>query len=65
MAFSSLYIVRPGEQVFAARKRLALEICTQSIGKYRDIQFVRNLTQLKYLFFAEELRFVDQHAMQW
>jgi len=56
--------VGPREQVLAALEQLPLEIRAQPVAQHRDAKAVDHLAQLPHLRFAQELRLVDQHAMQ-
>src|ERR1044072_814994 len=55
-------VVRPPEELRAARKELATEIGAQSIAEHRDVELVDHRPELPHLLAGQELRFVDQHA---
>ena len=59
-----LQVVGPGQQVLAAFEQLAAKIRAQTEGQNRNAASVHHVTQLPDLRLAEELRFVDQHAIE-
>src|SRR5688572_9865342 len=56
--------IRPGQQIFTALKKLSAKIRSQTIAKYRHIQIVHNVRQLRYLSFGEKLALINQNATQ-
>ena len=55
--------VSPGQQCLAAFEQVALEIGSQSVGHHRDIQAIADIAQLEDLQTSQELRLIDQDAM--
>jgi hypothetical protein len=56
--------VGPGQQVLAALEQFAAEVGAQAVGQHRDRSAVDDLGELPDLALAQELRLVDQHAVQ-
>ena len=61
--FQFLEFVRPGEEILAALEQLALEVRSQAEAQHRDAQFVHDLGQLVHLLPGQELRLVDENAV--
>ena len=59
-----LQFVGPGQQVLAAFEQLAAEIGAQAVAQHRDAQRIHHFAQLPDLRLAQELRFIDQHAVE-
>src|SRR5262249_39201889 len=55
--------VGDGEQGLRSRKELALEIDAEAEGHHRDAEAVGDTGKLPDLILGEELRFVDQYAV--
>lgn len=58
-----LNLVGVDQHIFAALEQIVLKIILQTEGHHRDSQFVHNPHQLENAVLAQELAFVDQHAV--
>jgi hypothetical protein len=57
-------LVGDRQQLLAALEQLALEICPEAITDHRKIETVGNTCQLPNLPRCEELRFIDEDAIE-
>jgi len=59
-----LQFVRPGQQVLASFEQLSEEVGAQPVTEHRHAQCIHHFAQLPHLHARQELRFIQQDAVQ-